>query len=89
MNKKEKRDRLIILLLGIVPFLIPVVIALWSIATKNTPFGKYNGSNFDAFRNFKTIIEMYSILYWPTYLIGAVLIVSSMKKQKRKGAPYE
>ena len=82
MDRKENRTRLITLFFGTVPFLIPVLIALWSSVTKNTLFGKYNGSDFDAFRNFKVIIEMYSVLYWPTYIIGAVLIVAAIKDKK-------
>lgn len=82
MDRKEKRTRLITLFFGTVPFLIPVLIALWSSVTKNTLFGKYNGSDFDAFRNFKVIIEMYSVLFWPTYIISAILIIPAVNGKK-------
>ena len=80
MNREEKRNRIIVLLLGVTPFLIPVLLGLYCIVTKNTVFGPNYGSNFNPLREFKAVVEMYSILYWPTYILGAAMMFVFLKK---------
>ena len=50
----------IVLLIGVLPFVIPIFGGLYSVSVESW--------------NLFDWLLMYSFLYWPTYLIGAVLI---------------
>ena len=68
MNKKIWRT---LLVLGVVPFLIP-----------------FFGFGYEMLNASKwTLLDylvLYSFLYWPTYLVGLVLIVISVFKLRRQ-----
>ena len=64
MNKKIWRT---LLVLGIVPFLIPFF---------GFGYEMLNASNWTLL----DYLVLYSFLYWPTYLVGLVLIVLSVWK---------
>ena len=68
MNKKIWRT---LLVLGIVPFLIPFF---------GFGYEMLNSSNWALFDYW----FLYSFLYWPTYLVGLVLIVLSVFKLRRQ-----
>jgi len=59
----------ILIFAGTVPFLVPIVWGLLS-ATKNTDFIDF--------------LILYSFLYWPTYLLGLALTLTSAILLKRK-----
>ena len=65
----------ILLVLGIVPFLIPFF---------GFGYEMLNGSHWSLF----DYLVLYSFLYWPTYLVGLVLIVISVWKL-RGGKSHE
>lgn len=67
MNKELK---IILLGLGICPFVIPVILGLYNMATGSLPL-------------LDTLV-MYSFLYWPTYLIGLGMIILAVIKMKKK-----
>ena len=56
----------ILLLTGVFPFLIPVILGIYKISAESWQFLDW--------------LVMYSFVYWPTYLIGIVLIVISAAK---------
>ena len=56
----------IILFAGFLPFVIPVVWGIYHISVQSASF-------FD-------FIILYSFIYWPTYIIGLILIMISLKK---------
>ena len=54
----------ILLIIGIVPFLLPFVLGLYRMSIESwTMFGW---------------LAMYSFIYWPTYIAGAVAIAVSL-----------
>ena len=61
----------ILLCLGCVPFLIAVGFCLVTCLT-------------DSWSSFWDCVILYSFLYWPTYVIGIVLIVLSVVKIRKK-----
>ena len=60
-----------LLVLGIVPFLIPFF-GFW--------YEMLNGSDWTLL----DYLVLYSFLYWPTYVVGLVLIVLSVFKLRRQ-----
>lgn len=53
---------------GFLPFIIPVVMALYSVSVESW--------------NFFDWILLYSVIYWPTYIVGIILILVAMRKGK-------
>jgi len=60
----------IVLLIGVLPFAIPVLWGIYSVTVESW--------------NMFDWLLMYSFLYWPTYLIGAVLIGLAVWKLTRR-----
>ena len=63
----------ILLVLGIVPFLIPFF---------GFGYEMLNGSDWSLF----DYLVLYSFLYWPTYLVGLILIILSACKLRGRKA---
>ena len=55
---------------GFLPIIVPVCMALYSMSVETW--------------NFLDWIRLYSIIYWPTYVIGILVIVIAAKKCKRE-----
>jgi len=53
---------------GFLPFIIPVLMALYSISVESW--------------NFFDWILLYSVIYWPTYIVGIILILIAVRKRK-------
>lgn len=69
--KTRKGKWIILLMIGMIPFLIAFGFCFFSSMTAHDmPFWDY--------------IFLYSFLYWPTYVIGIILIVLSLVKIKSK-----
>lgn len=60
----------IILAIGVVPFVIPFVLGVYRMSIESWTMGDW--------------LVMYSIVYWPTYLIGAVLTIWALIKLAKK-----
>lgn len=54
---------------GFLPFIIPVLMALYSMSVESW--------------NFFDWILLYSIIYWPTYIVGIILILIAVRKRKK------
>ncbi len=54
---------------GFLPFIIPVLMALYSMSVE--PW------------NFFDWILLYSVIYWPTYIVGIILILIAVRKRKK------
>lgn len=63
----------ILLVVGIVPFVVPFAAAVWNIYMIHSHPG---WTVFD-------FVFIYSFLYWPTYILGLVLIGLSIYKLKK------
>lgn len=53
---------------GFLPFIIPVVMAVYSMSVETW--------------NFFDWILLYSVVYWPTYVIGLAVILIAVMKRK-------
>ena len=60
----------IILAIGVVPFVIPFVLGVYRMSIESWTMCDW--------------LVMYSIVYWPTYLIGAVLTIWALIKLAKK-----
>ena len=62
----------LLFLAGLVPFILPIVIGLYTMTIESWEFFDW--------------IVLYSFIYWPTYLAGLIVIVISLiwifKKEK-------
>jgi len=59
----------ILFIIGLIPFIIPILLSIYTISVQN---------NF----NFFEYIFLYSFVYWPTYILGILLIIISIKKSR-------
>lgn len=70
---KHKILRNILLWIGIVPFVLPVLVGIYKINSEPWTMPDW--------------MILYSFLYWPTYLIGAALIITAVvlyRKERKK-----
>ena len=70
---KHKILRNILLRIGIVPFVLPVLVGIYKINSESWTIPDW--------------LILYSFLYWPTYLIGAALIIAAVvlyRKERKK-----
>ncbi len=56
----------LLLVIGIIPFIVPFVLGLYRMSIESWNYGDW--------------LILYSFVYWPTYLIGLVLIAISIFK---------
>lgn len=56
----------LLLVIGIIPFIVPFVLGLYRMSIESWNYGDW--------------LILYSLVYWPTYLIGLVLIAISIFK---------
>ena len=66
----NKTIRKILFLLGLSAFVFPFVSGFYKMST-------------ESWQLFDWLI-MYSFIWWPTYIVGAVLILVAVKRKKRK-----
>lgn len=77
--KSGKKKWIFLLIMGISPFLIAVICCL---VTASLHYAYLDLSRI--FDDFFGYLVFYSFLYWPTYLIGMVLILLSIIMIRRK-----
>ena len=63
---KNKTGWKILLLLGIFPFVVPFITGIYMSVTESWDITDW--------------LVMYSFIYWPTYILGLILIVLSVYK---------
>ena len=63
---KNKLIWKVLLIIGIIPFVIPFVLGFYRMSIESWTLPDW--------------LIMYSFIYWPTYIIGLVLIVISVYK---------
>lgn len=80
--KNNKRIWIFLLILGVVPFAIPLISGIYD------SINGFSGLCFlecDYYYGRKALIDsiyLYSFIFWPTYIIGIILIVLSIIKLK-------
>lgn len=83
MNKK-KILWLILLVIGIIPFIIPLIAGIYDSINGFAGICFADCTYDYGFSAFRDVIFIYSWLMWPTYIVGGVLIVISLIKLKKK-----
>jgi len=80
---KKKCFLIVLLAIGTFPFLIPLIAGIYKAAIGFSGLAVLSPAvyGWEAFMNF---LILYSYLYWPTYLIGALLICIATVLLKRK-----
>ena len=53
---------------GFLPFAVPIFMAVYSMSVEKW--------------NFFDWILLYSVIYWPTYIVGIILILIAVRKRK-------
>ena len=56
----------LLLVIGIIPFIVPFVLGLYRMSIESWNYGDW--------------LILYSFVYWPTYLVGLVLVAVSIFK---------
>ena len=80
--KKKKVIWLILLIVGIMPFVIPLITGIYDSIVGFSGLCFVGCDNYYGFPAFVDSIYLYSYLLWPTYVIGGVLIILSIIKLK-------
>lgn len=82
--KHEKEKWIIILIVGIILFVIPLIMGIYN------SINGYSGLCWwicDYYYGVDALIDsilIYSYIFWPTYIIGVILIVFSIIKLRNK-----
>lgn len=75
----RKKLWIFFLILGTIPFIIPLVYGIYSFFAGFSFFTTTKG-----FEGMFDAIIVWSFVYWPTYIIGLILIIVSIIKLKKK-----
>ena len=82
--KKKKVLWIILLILGIIPFAIPLIAGIYDSINGFSGLCFMSCTNYYGFNAFIESIYLYSFIFWPTYIIGLILILISIIKLKKK-----
>jgi len=83
---KNKTIWIILLIVGIIPFIIPLIAGIYD-SVNGIPSGLLCFSDCEynyGFQAFIDSIYLYSFVFWPTYIVGVILIVISIIKLRNK-----
>lgn len=78
--KKNKIVWIVLLIIGIIPFAIPLIAGIYDSINGFSGLCFIACDNYYGFQAFLDSIYLYSFIFWPTYIIGAILIVLSIIK---------
>ena len=88
--KNKKLIWKILLVVGIIPFVVALYAGIYHSITGFSGICILDCKYYYGFQAFKDSIILYSFIFWPTYIIGAILIILSMfklrKKESKQGA---
>ena len=80
MKKKKIIIWQVLLLIGLLPFVVPILLGFISIFTGFSFLAAYS-TGFEALFG---VLSFWSFLFWPTYIIGIILIIISTIKIKKQ-----
>jgi uncharacterized membrane protein len=78
---------IILIIIGAIPLILPIITGIYSAINGYSGLCLWPCTNYYGFTAFIDSVFIYSVLLWPTYIIGIVLIVVGIiliKKYKRK-----
>lgn len=82
--KQKKSKWVILLIVGIMLFIVPVVIGIYNSINGYSGLCWWSCEYYYGFDALIDSILIYSYIFWPTYIIGALLIIFSIIKLKKK-----
>ena len=83
---------IILLIMGIITLLFPIINGIYSAINGYSGLCLWPCTNYYGFKAFIDSVFIYSVLLWPTYIIGIALIVVGIiliKKYKRQWNVYK
>ena len=80
--KKKKIVWISLLIVGIIPFAIPLIAGIYDSLIGFSGLCFIECDNYYGFQAFIDSIYLYSFIFWPTYIIGVILIILSIIKLK-------
>ena len=83
--KDKKLIWKILLILGLMPFITVICYGLYNAINGFAAFCILSCTKDYGFVAFRDSIILYSYVFWPTYIIGLVLIILSIIKLRKKG----
>jgi len=81
---KSKKIWIVLLIIGIISFIIPSAVGLYDSINGFSGICFVGCERDYGIKAFFGSIYLYSYIFWPTYIIGAILIVLSIIKLKNK-----
>jgi len=81
--KKKKKIWITLLIIGIIPFLTPLIIGIYDSINGYAGLCFFSCEKEYGFKAFLGSVYLYSYICWPTYIIGLFLIILSIFKLKR------
>lgn len=82
--KNKKLIWKILLVVGIIPFVVALYAGIYHSITGFSGICILDCKKYYGFEAFKYYIILYSFIFWPRYIIGAILIILSMFKLRKK-----
>ena len=80
--KKKRIVWISLLIVGIIPFAIPLIAEIYDSLIGFSGLCFIECDNYYGFQAFIDSIYLYSFIFWPTYIIGGILIILSIIKLK-------
>lgn len=80
--KKKRIVWISLLIVGIIPFAIPLIAGIYDSLIGFSGLCFIECDNYYGFQAFIDSIYLYSFIFWPTYIIGVILIILSIIKLK-------
>jgi len=80
---KKKILWIILLIVGIIPFSIPLTMGIYDSINGFSGLCFVGCINYYGLQAFIDSIYLYSFIFWPTYIIGAILIILSIIMLKK------
>lgn len=84
MKKKEKMIWKILFVIGMLPFIILLSFGVYNSINGFSGMCFFNCYNYYGIRALMDSVVLYSYIFWPTYIIGFVFIILSVKNLKKK-----
>ena len=82
--KNKKVIWIILLIIGMLSFAIPLIAGIWDSITGFSGLCFIECDNYYGFEALIDSIYLYSYIFWPTYIMGIILILLSIIKLKSK-----
>lgn len=80
---KKKKVWIILLVVGIIPLIVPLILGIYNSIIGYSGLCLFQCDYYYGIKAFIDSIILYSYIFWPTYVIGILLIILSIIKLKK------